>query len=726
MEHEMRSLSCYAVVAMLLFVSGSGYTADEWEVQWLHPTPTAGSIYSMFWHSPTDGWLISTLGEILKTTDGGNTFEIAGNSAWDVQLYDVFFLDSQLGWVVGESGTLVETADGGITWSTTDLGSGDYHGVEFIDENYGTIVGSNNTILRTNNGGVTWTPQGSAVSGYWRDVHFNDVVNGWVTGSSGVINTTTAGAFWELQTGGDFYALDFIDNSTAWAVGTNGLVKYTENGGETWIDASFPEDIDLTDVDFWSSDEGWISGDGFNSTSARCIVYHTIDGGQNWSLDTLITPFSDYNNGFSIFAAGSGQAYWAGEKGLFYSTNDGGSNWEQLLSITVPDDIRDVCFIDTQNGWAAGVDNVIFTTDGGITWEDRSPVMEPTSIFCIYFLDDGVFGWVAGSEGYLARTVNGGLSWTEITTGTSGIILDIAFNSAGFGVLSGWNGLILQSDDYGVTWETPPVSTSNHMRTIEFATESSGFVGGQDGTIFRFDMEGDSWCNLNNPHTYNVSDISAIDENNVWAVIQDGWNYTPTYIASTNGGGTWIRHDIESMNDEFYSIFFSDVNHGCLVTSAYRLAYTVDGGATWQLEYLSAPYVNDSPAFFVDAANAWLPAGNEPGVLKLHGDLTGVAEDETLPLPDMMDQVFVISPNPGLGATQQVTFHTNALFEYILTVHDLSGRMVHSRSLSELGPGEHTVQVFSNAGENVLPSGIYFCAIKGGVSIGHGRFIVLR
>jgi len=92
----------------------------------------------------------------------------------------------------------------------------------------------------------------------------------------------------------------------------------------------------------------------------------------------------------------------------------------------------------------------------------------------------------------------------------------------------------------------------------------------------------------------------------------------------------------------------------------------------------------------------------------------------------MMDQVFVISPNPGLGATQQVTFHTNALFEYILTVHDLSGRMVHSRSLSELGSGEHTVQVFSNAGENVLPSGIYFCAIQGGGSIGHGRFIVLR
>jgi len=153
------------------------------------------------------------------------------------------------------------------------------------------------------------------------------------------------------------------------------LVKYTENGGETWIDASFPGYIDLTDVDFWSSDEGWISGDGSNSSSAKCIVYHTIDGGQNWSLDTLITPFSDYNNGFSIFAVGSG-----------------------LLSITVPDDIRDVCFIDTQNGWAAGVDNVIYTTDGGITWEDRSPVMEPTSIFCIYFLDDGVSGWIAPKD----------------------------------------------------------------------------------------------------------------------------------------------------------------------------------------------------------------------------------------------------------------------------------------------------------------------------------------
>ncbi|RKX66428.1 MAG: hypothetical protein DRP42_03095, partial [Tenericutes bacterium] len=130
----MRYISCYATTALLLLICSSGFTADEWEVHWRHPTPTAGTIYSMFWFSPAHGWLISTMGEILETIDGGETFEISGCTPYDIELFDIFFLDALRGWAVGESGILMETVDGGITWSWTDLGSPDLHEIEFIDE----------------------------------------------------------------------------------------------------------------------------------------------------------------------------------------------------------------------------------------------------------------------------------------------------------------------------------------------------------------------------------------------------------------------------------------------------------------------------------------------------------------------------------------------------------------------------------------------------------------
>jgi photosystem II stability/assembly factor-like uncharacterized protein len=708
---------------LLVLAAGSGISDVDGQISWLHPRPTAGDIYSMHWLSPTHGWLISSLGDAIETLDGGQSFQTAELPQLD-ELCDIFFLDGTRGWIAGEYGYLYETTDGGDTWTLTDISSDHLRAVEFLDETYGTVVGDDNLILRTNDGGTTWTPQGSPVSGDWRDVHFIDWLTGWVVGSGGIIYTNSAGAFWEQQVVGNYYGLDFLDDSTGWAVGAGGTVSHTTDGGQSWSHVSLG-DYYLSQVDFWSETEGWISGEGYVS-SGTCFAYHTTDGGMSWDSDTFPSPFpgeSGFDNGYEIVAVGPGQAYWSGNDGLLWATDDGAASWEMLTKVASPDDVFDVYFIDTMRGWAASGDYVIYTEDGGATWEDRSPDPEPTQLYCVYFMDNAQFGWVAGQSGYLARTTTGGTTWTECTTGVTGYFNDIEFNSNGFGVACGSNGALIQSDDYGVTWEEVPGLTSQNLEAVDFASESSGFVAGVD--ILRFDMTGDSWCNLNSPHEYITYDLCALSEDTVYASVGDPWTSLATYMYTYDGGDLWVKKNIQNISADCNSIFFADANLGFMVAFASKLLYTVDGGSTWQEEAIYGPMVHSaSTAFFLDEGHAWIPGMDHSGILGLLISTTGVGEEQGGATSPGLVSVF---PNPSSSGIPIVYFRTTLTGEYRIAVHDLAGRLIQSRELGQLSSGEHQVPVLvEGADSQSLPTGLYFCTITGnGLESRNASFVVI-
>lgn len=57
-------------------------------------------------------------------------------------LYDVEFVNDDLGWAVGLSGTLLKTSDGGATWNRIPVEADwDFWAVEFADQSNGWIAG---------------------------------------------------------------------------------------------------------------------------------------------------------------------------------------------------------------------------------------------------------------------------------------------------------------------------------------------------------------------------------------------------------------------------------------------------------------------------------------------------------------------------------------------------------------------------------------------------------
>jgi len=95
---------------------------------------------------------------LLKTTDGGNTWNIDKNVPYLVN--EIFFRDNRQGWVVGSDSTgqgiILATGDGGESWSIqADHLPGSLHGVHFIGDT-GWAVGSEGIVLKTDNGGSSW------------------------------------------------------------------------------------------------------------------------------------------------------------------------------------------------------------------------------------------------------------------------------------------------------------------------------------------------------------------------------------------------------------------------------------------------------------------------------------------------------------------------------------------------------------------------------------------
>ena len=80
-------------------------------------------------------------------------------------LQDFFFIDTNNGFAVGASGTILRTTDGGNNWNILASGTNyDLYGVSFADANNGTVVGNFGAILRTTDAGKHWTIQRDGMS----------------------------------------------------------------------------------------------------------------------------------------------------------------------------------------------------------------------------------------------------------------------------------------------------------------------------------------------------------------------------------------------------------------------------------------------------------------------------------------------------------------------------------------------------------------------------------
>ena len=206
---------------------------------WTTQTNDLTGVRGVSFVDSNNGWVVgyigSTYGLIRATVDGGANWVIQNSGATSF-LNDIEFADAQNGWVVGENGVIRHTTDGGVNWLNQISGiTTGLNDIKAINASTAWAVGSN-IILSTTNGGATWNTH-VLDNVNLQEVCFTDALNGWVTTSSGgiIYATQNGGVTWEklitpLSNQLSSYGIFFVDSTTGWLVGGNGILKTTTGG----------------------------------------------------------------------------------------------------------------------------------------------------------------------------------------------------------------------------------------------------------------------------------------------------------------------------------------------------------------------------------------------------------------------------------------------------------------------------------------------------------------
>jgi photosystem II stability/assembly factor-like uncharacterized protein len=295
-------------------------------------------LFSVTFPSEKEGWASGRWGCILHTADGGKTWT-RQKTGTDLTLSSVFFIDNNRGWAVGEEGVIIHTEDGGKNWQKQKSPFPFFHmKVFFVSPMVGYIVSEWTHIFYTADGGRNWQVKFKDQDYILKSVSFSDSNNGWAVGEYGFIyHTRNGGTTWEQQAGGfgisektgdvesGNYLFDVkaIDPQTAWAVGIDGYVTKTGDGGKTWQD--IPVKIPKTQLFAVAVDSTrtiLIAGNG--------VFVISPDGGKTWKTPVFAPPII-YSWIYGVGLRGNAGYVAVGGNGVIYlSEGKNPLSWKQV------------------------------------------------------------------------------------------------------------------------------------------------------------------------------------------------------------------------------------------------------------------------------------------------------------------------------------------------------------------------------------------------------------
>ena len=356
------------------------------------------------------------------------------------------------------------------------------------------------------------------------------------------------------------------------------LISGLSFGQWTWQNP-LPQGNSLNSVHFPDANTGYAVSD-YGS------ILKTTNGGTTWTVKSNGTN----NNLCSVYFTNSNTGYAVGVYGTIIKTINGGNTWTTLSSGTTQY-LRSIYFYDVNTGYAVGSNGTILkTTNGGNTWTTLSSgTIE--YLFSVYFTD-AYTGYAAGWTGTIMKTINGGATWTTLSSGTTQILYSIYFTDVNTGYVVGGGGSILKTTNRGTTWTEISVGINADLYSVYFTDANTGYAAGYeyyyggsgwslDATIYKTINGGTTWTTLYFGTYSSLASIYFTDVNTGCVVGSGG-----AILRTTNGGTTWTEISV-GINADLYSVYFTDANTGYAAGYEYYNGWngtiykTINGGTTW-------------------------------------------------------------------------------------------------------------------------------------------------
>lgn len=255
---------------------------------------------------------------------------------------------------------------------------------------------------------------------------------------------------------------------------------------------------------------------------------------------------------------------------------------------------------------------LLVSTDHGQSWIQQTMKERPGSdlfqdrdLYSIRFTPDGKSGWIAGEEGIVLHTADGGQTWTRQDTGTTANLFRIAAIDEQNAVIVGADGTIIRTTDGGGHWAKIKSPKDITLFNVAFTDKNTGFIAGEFSSI-----------------------LSTTDGGQNWNIIYGG-----------NTGDFTIG--------PYFTVDFTDPQNGLAAGLAGDVMVTTDGGKSWKPQKL--PDAIGSYVVSQDAASKKIWIGGTGG--KMFSETPGGQWEEAkrATFQDLTDIAFAGNQGVAVG-----------------------------------------------------------------------------
>jgi photosystem II stability/assembly factor-like uncharacterized protein len=284
----------------------------------------------------------------------------------------------------------------------------------------------------------------------------------------------------------------------------------------------------------------------------------------------------------------------------------------------VKGDLVAVFFTSADKGWVAGDNGFLAATnDGGRTWLPY-PLDTNDDINEIYFRNEDNGYLVAGRKMYMTR--DAGRSWQEIKIYRSGDFgagrpefLSIRFSDKKHGYVVGSvlrhsgnddlvvDSLVMRTDDGGETWRRISVPSKSELFHLDFDGNSKGWIVGDNGTILASTDEGRTWTRQKSPTSVPLYNVDFRDSKEGYIVGKAG-----TILRTENGGEYWSTVP-SPVSESIMRIDFADDKNGWAVGYGGTILRSGDKGKTWIAQ--ASPTRERLYGLYMDKKYGWAVGG---------------------------------------------------------------------------------------------------------------------
>jgi photosystem II stability/assembly factor-like uncharacterized protein len=218
----------------LISIVSISFSQEYWLRQ---QSPTTNHLYRCFFTDTLNGWAAGDSGIIIHTSNAGVSWVIQP-SYIDYAITDLFFINNRLGWGIANDyyyagTTILKTTNGGDNWDVSRYPDTSLiiNTVYFLDSLHGLMGGYEGAVLRTSTGGAAWQQYRLDTNSLFshfpirRFTFYNSQVGlacGGIMDIAGLAwKTTNGGLNWEVRdtTPEPLYDVVFLDSLKAFTTG---------------------------------------------------------------------------------------------------------------------------------------------------------------------------------------------------------------------------------------------------------------------------------------------------------------------------------------------------------------------------------------------------------------------------------------------------------------------------------------------------------------------------